>query len=109
MLRRLMFVTIAALTVSLVPALAHDDYRVIGTITRVTATALDVKQTKDGKTIAMKTDSATVVTREGGARGARDRPQRRRRRAGRQPGGSGGARGADRAAACQAVSLWSLR
>ena len=46
------------------PALAHDDYRIIGTITRVTATALDVKQTKDGKTIAMKTDSATLVTRD---------------------------------------------
>jgi hypothetical protein len=64
MLRRLMLVTLAALTVSLAPALAHDDYRIIGTITRVTATALDVKQTKDGRTIAMKTDSATLVTRD---------------------------------------------
>lgn len=64
MLRRLMLVTLAAFTVGLVPALAHDDYRIIGTITRVTATALDVKQTKDGKTIAMKMDSATLVTRD---------------------------------------------
>lgn len=64
MLRRLMLVTLVALTVSLVPVLAHDDYRIIGTITRVTSTSLDVKQTKDGKTIAMKTDSATVVTRD---------------------------------------------
>ena len=64
MLKRLMLVTLAALTVGLAPALAHDDYRIIGTITRVTGTALDVKQTKDGKTIAMKTDSATLVTRD---------------------------------------------
>jgi hypothetical protein len=64
MLRRLILVTFAVLTVGLVPARAHDDYRIIGTITRVTATALDVKQTKDGKTIAMKMDSATLVTRD---------------------------------------------
>jgi hypothetical protein len=64
MLRRLMLVTLAALTVSLAPALAHDDYRIIGTITRVTATTLDVKQAKDGRTIAMKTDAATLVTRD---------------------------------------------
>ncbi|MGE0362906.1 MAG: hypothetical protein AB7R67_19495 [Vicinamibacterales bacterium] len=56
--------TLAAITVGFVPALAHDDYRIIGTITRVTATALDVKQTKDGKTIAMTMDSATLVTRD---------------------------------------------
>lgn len=64
MFRRLTFATLAVLTVALAPALAHDDYRIIGTIIRVTATALDVKQTKDGKTIAMKTDSATLVTRD---------------------------------------------
>lgn len=63
MLTRFMLATLAALTI-VAPALAHDDYRIIGTITRVTATALDVKQMKDGKTIAMKTDSATVVTRD---------------------------------------------
>lgn len=64
MLRRFMLVTLAALTVGLVPALAHDDYRIIGTITKVAATTLDVKQTKDGKTIAMTMDSATLVTRD---------------------------------------------
>lgn len=64
MLRRFMLVTLAAITVGFVPARAHDDYRIIGTITRVTATALDVKQTKDGKTIAMTMDSATQVTRD---------------------------------------------
>jgi hypothetical protein len=64
MLGRFILVTLAVLTVGLVPALAHDDYRIIGTIAKVTATALDVKQTKDGKTIAMTLDSATLVTRD---------------------------------------------
>ncbi len=64
MCRRFLLVTLAALTVGVAPALAHDDYRIIGTIARVTATTLDVKQTKDGKTIAMKMDSATLVTRD---------------------------------------------
>ena len=64
MFRRLTFATLAVLTVGLVPALAHDDYRIIGTITKVAATTLDVKQTKDGKTIAMTMDSATLVTRD---------------------------------------------
>jgi hypothetical protein len=64
MLTRFMLATLATVTVGLAPALAHDDYRIIGTITRVTATALDVRQTKDGRTIAMTTDSATLVTRD---------------------------------------------
>jgi len=59
-----MLVILAALTAGVVPALAHDDYRIIGTISRVTATSLNVKQTKDGKTIAMKLVSATLVTRD---------------------------------------------
>jgi hypothetical protein len=64
MFRRFILATLAALTIGLVPALAHDDYRIIGAITRVTATTLDVKQAKDGRTIAMRTDSATLVTRD---------------------------------------------
>lgn len=64
MLTRLMLATLAALTVGLAPALAHDDYRIIGTVTKVTATSLEVKQAKDGKVIAMKTDSASLVTRD---------------------------------------------
>jgi hypothetical protein len=43
---------------------AHDDYRIIGTVVRIAAPTLEVKQTKDGKTIAMKMDSATIVTRD---------------------------------------------
>lgn len=43
---------------------AHDNYRVIGTITRVNATRLDVKQTRDGREFSMRMDRGTVVTRD---------------------------------------------
>jgi hypothetical protein len=43
---------------------AHDNYRIIGTVTKVTATELTVKQTKDGKTITMDFTEKTVVTRD---------------------------------------------
>ena len=43
---------------------AHEDYRIIGTIAAVSATTLDVKQAKDGKTIGMDMDDTTVVTRD---------------------------------------------
>jgi hypothetical protein len=60
--------TIAALcALLLIPAarlLAHDDYRIIGTIAKVTAKTVDVKQTKDGKVISMTIDGETVVTRD---------------------------------------------
>jgi len=65
MTRRLMIAgVLAGLIVGMAPAAAHDDYRIIGTITNVEAKTLDVKQTKDGKTISMATDEATVVTRD---------------------------------------------
>lgn len=64
MLRRIALITLATLVVGLAPVLAHDDYRIIGTVTRVTATALDVKQTKDDKTVVMKMNAATAVTRD---------------------------------------------
>lgn len=65
MTRRLMIAgVLAALVVGAAPTAAHDDYRIIGTITKVTAKTLDVKQTKDGKTISMRTDEATLVTRD---------------------------------------------
>lgn len=43
---------------------AHDEYRILGTVVRVAAPTLEVKQTKDGKLIAMTMDSATIVTRD---------------------------------------------
>lgn len=44
---------------------AHEDYRIIGTVAAVTATTLDVKQTRDGKIIGMDLDETTRVTRDG--------------------------------------------
>lgn len=65
MTSRLMILgVLAALAMGAAPAGAHDDYRIIGTIAKVTAKTLDVKQTKDGKTISMRTDEATLVTRD---------------------------------------------
>ena len=53
-----------ALLVTVAPLSAHENYRVIGTITKVTAEKLDVKQTKDGKIISMFMDGKTRVTRD---------------------------------------------
>ena len=65
MTRRLMIAgVLAALVVGAAPTAAHDDYRIIGTVLKASAGKLDVKQTKDGKTISMKTDAATIVTRD---------------------------------------------
>ena len=55
---------LSVLIVGASPAAAHEDYRVIGTIAKVTATTLDVKQTKDDKTISMTLNEATLVTRD---------------------------------------------
>jgi hypothetical protein len=62
---RLTIVTgLLALLASAAGAMAHEEYRVIGTVTRVSAKVLDVKQTRDGKTLSMKLDAATLVTRD---------------------------------------------
>ena len=48
-----------------VPALsAHENYRIIGTVVKVTDKLLDVKQTKDGKTISMDITEKSKVTRD---------------------------------------------
>jgi len=65
MTRRFMIaVGTVAMMLSVVPTWAHDDYRIIGTVLKVSAGTLDVKQTNDGKTISMKTDKETIVTRD---------------------------------------------
>jgi hypothetical protein len=53
-----------ALLVSVAALSAHDDYRIIGTIAKVTAKKLDVKQAKDGKIISMDLDGYSIVTRD---------------------------------------------
>jgi len=66
MTRRFMLaVGIVAMMLSVTPAWAHDEYRIIGTVLKVSKDRLDVKQTKDGKTISMLIDQLTIVTRDG--------------------------------------------
>lgn len=43
---------------------AHDEFRIIGTVTKITATSLDVRQTKDSQVISMKMDKESIVTRD---------------------------------------------
>jgi hypothetical protein len=65
MTRRLIVAAgLALLTLGMTPAFAHDDYRIIGTIEKVTAKTVDVKQTKDGKIISMQMTAKTIVTRD---------------------------------------------
>jgi hypothetical protein len=64
MTRRLMVVgVLAALVLGTAAVFAHDDYRIIGTVEKVTSKTIDVKQTKDGKIISMTMDAETIVTR----------------------------------------------
>lgn len=62
--RLVMVVGIVAMMLVGVSVWAHDDYRIIGTVLKVSAGKLDVKQARDGKTISMKTDHDTIVTRD---------------------------------------------
>jgi len=62
--RRAILTVAVALCLSAIGLRAHDDYRIIGTVTRVAASTLEVKQTKDARTIAMKMDSATIASRD---------------------------------------------
>jgi hypothetical protein len=65
MTRRLMVVAVLAmLALGATTVTAHDDYRIIGTVEKVTAKTLDVKQTKDGKIISMQMNGETIVTRD---------------------------------------------
>jgi hypothetical protein len=65
MTKRLMIaVTMAALMLTVRSAWAHEEYRIIGTVLKVSTDRLAVKQTKDGKTFSMLTDSQTIYTRD---------------------------------------------
>lgn len=46
------------------PLSAHDEYRIIGTVSKITATQINVKQTKDGKVIMIDMNQQTKVTRD---------------------------------------------
>jgi len=62
--RRIITVGIVTLVLSMASLYAHDDFRIIGTVLKVSEGKLDVKQTKSGKTFSMKTNQATFVTRD---------------------------------------------
>ncbi len=64
MTRRNSIVTALALAFSVsLPLLAHDDFRVIGIVTKVQASKLDVKS-KDGKNYSIKLNKETFVNRD---------------------------------------------
>src|SRR5215213_5422921 len=46
------------------PLAAHDQYRIVGTVAKITATQIDVKQIKDGKIVEIDIDKQTKVTRD---------------------------------------------
>lgn len=54
---------LAGLALSAAPLGAHDDYRVVGTITKIVGKQLDVK-TKEGKTFSMAMTDRTQVRRD---------------------------------------------
>ena len=43
------------------PAFAHDHYRIIGTVTKITADEIAVKQNKDNAVVEMDHDKKTAV------------------------------------------------
>jgi hypothetical protein len=55
---------VTALFVPVASLRAHPNYRIIGTIEKVTAKTIVVKQTRDGRVIAMDMDNESRVTRD---------------------------------------------
>jgi hypothetical protein len=55
---------LVALTLGSAGLTAHENYRIIGTVVKLTATTLDVKQAKDGKTISMDLTKTSRVLRD---------------------------------------------
>ncbi len=66
MLRRMIGLTLIAVVMTMTQAplsAAHDEYRIIGTVTKVSATEIAVKQ-KDGKIVEMDMNKQTKFTRD---------------------------------------------
>ncbi len=61
---RTIVATIVACLLTATAPFAHDDYRVIGTLTKIVGNTIDVKQNKDGKLFSMDIDSQTIITRD---------------------------------------------
>jgi hypothetical protein len=64
MIRSTVAGVIAALILNIASLSAHDNYRIIGTVVKLAGTALDVKQTKDGKIVSMDMTKTSRVTRD---------------------------------------------
>lgn len=62
--RRMIAGTMMAIVAGVRSLKAHPNFRIIGTITQATATAIAVKQTKDGRIIRMDMDGESRVTRD---------------------------------------------
>ena len=63
-MRRVMILSIAAVLLFCgMRLLAHDQFRIIGTITRLQGSQLQVK-TKDGATLSVKVDAQTYIHRD---------------------------------------------
>ena len=56
-------VAAATLLCAAAPAFAHDNFRIIGTLTRHQSSAIDVKDAK-GKTVSIRLDKQTEVTQD---------------------------------------------
>jgi hypothetical protein len=63
--RSILFMALALFIANTSFALAHEQYRIIGTIAKVSPKELEIKQDKDGKVIGMDMTDTTLVTREG--------------------------------------------
>lgn len=65
MLQRMLGVTLLAVLMmaTAAPLAAHDEFRIIGTVTKISSTAIAVKQ-KDGKVVEMDIDKQTKFTRD---------------------------------------------
>jgi exonuclease I len=57
-------VAVAIAMACVAPLAAHDEYRIIGTVVKITADQIDVKQVKDGKVIEIDINKQTKVTRD---------------------------------------------
>jgi hypothetical protein len=52
------------LTWVVVPVAAHEKYRILGVIAKISSSQIDVKQAKDGKIVEIDLDGKTKVTRD---------------------------------------------
>lgn len=56
----------AAVTLPAAPSLAHEEFRVIGTVTKHDDSTIEV-ESRDGKRSSIKLDKQTAITRDNGA------------------------------------------